>query len=84
MSSSLYWSVIPKPKEENINDLKYILAKKLWDNESGCSDGDYIVANKDLIPFLEGIEATGSVESQHARKLINAINKHGEVNLSIY
>jgi len=86
MSTSLYWSRVPvEPKENSLYSLKWTLAKKLWDAD-GSSGQDTIRVGKELIPFLEGIETgNGSGDmGRDARKLINAIESYGEVQLCIH
>lgn len=86
MSTSLYWSKVPvEPKENCLYSLKFTLARKLWDADGSCSQAP-IRVGKELIPFLEGIEAgnnTGDM-GRDARKLINAIESNGEVQLHIH
>lgn len=85
MSTSLYWSRVPhKPKEENLYNLKYALAKKLWYGDGSCAEPMKKVSHE-LVPFLEGIEAgSDTLEMREdARKLINAIESYGEVQLCI-
>lgn len=85
MSTSLYWSIIPKaPKEHCIGALKYDLAKKLWDTDGSYGDGHADIG-EEIIPYLEGIIAgNGNGEmSQDAKKLIHAINKYGRVRVFI-
>jgi len=87
MSTDLYWSRIPiEPKEEGISSLKHTLAKKVWGAESGSSGQCKEVVGKELIPFLEGIaEGNGSGDmGRDAKKLINAINQFGKVEISIH
>jgi len=86
MSTSLYWSIVPvEPTENSLYSLKHVLAKKLW-NADGSGGQDYIIVGKELIPFLEGIEfGNGSGDmGRDARKLINAIERHGKVQLCIH
>lgn len=86
MSTSLYWSVIPpEPKEDNLYSLKWTLAKKLGNSDGSCSE-DLGQVGSDLIPFLEGIaEGNGSGDmGRDAQKLIDAIKKHGKVQLTIH
>ena len=85
MSTSLYWSRVPvEPDENSLSSLKRPLAKKLWDADGSCGQ-DYVRVGKELIPFLEGIESgNGSGDmGRDARKLINAIERYGEVQLCI-
>lgn len=85
MSKGLYWSVIPpEPKEVGISNLKWTLAKKIWNSDGSCGEGPTI-AGDELIPFLEGIiVGNGSGDmARDAQKLINAINKHGKIHLFI-
>ena len=85
MSRSLYWDIIPTEKEENdIDSLKKVLARKVWDAEGTIHQPKTIV-NSNLIPFLEGIVAgNGSGDmGRDASKLIEAINQHGEVYIYI-
>lgn len=86
MSTSLYWSRVPvEPAENSLYSLKHILAKKLWDSDGSCGENTLKVG-KELIPFLEGIEmgnGSGDMGSD-ARKLINAIERYGEIQLSIH
>lgn len=86
MSTSLYWSRIPvEPKETSLYSLKWILGKKLWDAD-GSSSQPTIKVGRELIPFLEGIEigSDGGDTGKDARKLINAIESYGEVQLQIH
>lgn len=86
MSTSLYWSRVPvEPKEESLYSLKWTLAKKLWDSDGSCGEST-IVVGKELIPFLEGIvEGNGSGDmGRDAKKLIDAINQYGKVQLCIH
>jgi len=85
MSTSLYWSRVPvEPKEESLYSLKWTLARKLWDSDGSCVESTIIVG-KELIPFLEGIiEGNGSGDmGRDAKKLIEAINQYGKVQLCI-
>ena len=86
MSTNLYWSRVPlEPKEKSLYDLKYILARRLWDSDGSCGKG-YETVGKELIPFLEGlVEGNGSGDmGRDAQKLIDAINKYEEVRLCIH
>lgn len=86
MSTSLYWSRVPvEPKEESLYSLKWTLARKLWDSDGSCGEST-IVVGKELIPFLEGIvEGNGSGDmGRDAKRLINAINQYGKVQLCIH
>ena len=85
MSTSLYWSIIPKePKDYCIDSIKYEIAKRIWGTDGSCGEG-YHKIGKELVPFLEGIIAgNGSGDmSVDAQKLINAITEHEEVQICL-
>lgn len=85
MSTSMYWNPKPvEPKRRNIGSLKWILAKKLFDQDGSMSAGP-ITVDETLIPFLEGLIAgadNGDI-SKDASILIDAINKYGAVEIII-
>lgn len=86
MSTSLYWSKIPEPpKDNNIGSLKWTLAKKLWDSDGSLGESPTTIG-KEWIPFLEGIiEGNGSGDmARDAKKLIEALQMNGKVNVTIY
>lgn len=84
MSTSLYWSLVPKePDENNLYELKRIMAKKLGEFDGSVGE-DLGVVNSNMIPFLEGIVATDSAAASDAQELIDAIQKYGQVQLSIH
>lgn len=84
MSTSLYWSPIPKdPKEASLYSLKWVMAKKFGQYDGSVGE-DLGRVDADLIPFLEGIAATNGDMSEDAKELIDAIRKHGEVQLTIH
>lgn len=85
MSTSLYWSIVPEPPEErSLYNLKRVMAKKFGSYDGSVGE-DLGTVGKELIPFLEGIAASGDEEmGKDAQALIDAIEKHGKVNLSIH
>jgi len=85
MSTSLYWKPLPEePKERSIYSLKWALAKKLGSYDGSVSE-DLGIVDSSIIPFLEGIVVAGDKDmSADAQNLIDAINKHGKVQLVIY
>lgn len=86
MSTSLYWSRVPvELKEESLYSLKRALAKKIWDSDGEMGE-NIVVVGHELIPFLEGIvEGNGSGDmGRDAKKLIDAINEYGKVQLCIH
>jgi hypothetical protein len=83
MSSDLYWLPPPKDQKKNyIGYLKYEIGR-YFDKDYNGDNMDRMVG-EEIIPFLRGIIAVGSKEQmEDAQKLINAIEKHGEVQLII-
>lgn len=83
MSSDLYW--LPPPTEQKRNDigyLKYEIGGYFYEGYDGESIDR--LGTKEMIPFLKGIIAAGSEEkAKDAQRLIDAINKYGEVQLII-
>lgn len=78
MSSSMYWRPAPKerpPARPLSDDLKYRLARRLWDHD-GSVGGDEVELGKEDLPYLEGL-ADGGVDG--ADDLVAAIHDHGRV-----
>ncbi len=84
MSTSLYWSPPPREvKEHCINDIKHEVARYLDPSWNGL--GDSWQAGSELIPFLKGMRAAGNEDTRKAaQSLIDAIEKYGEVTLTIH
>ena len=83
MSSSLYW--LPPPAEQKKNNIDYLKYEigRYFDEEYNGESIDREV-NEDIVPFLQGIVAVGSInQKKDAQNLINAIKKHGKVQLII-
>lgn len=84
MSTSIYWR--PKPKELKDSYLGYELKwhlRSLWGHD-GSLGSEWITVDKDLIPYLRGIESAGDKNvSKQARKLIGLIEKHNEVQIKL-
>lgn len=83
MSSDLYW--LPPPEAQKKNDLGYLKYEigRYFDDDYNGENIDRM-ADKEIIPFLKGIIDVGSHEKREdAQKLINAIEKYGEVQLII-
>lgn len=85
MSTSLYWKPLPEePKERSLYSLKWALAKKLGEYDGSVSE-DLGIVDSSFIPFLEGIAAAGDKDTAtDAESLIDAIKKHGKVQLVIH
>lgn len=74
MSSNLYWRPVSAGQELLSDELKHALHN--LDQFNNGADG---TCGDAMIPTLRGMEAAGIKD---ARKLINAIEKYGEVELS--
>lgn len=78
MSSSLYWKPIPKKiVEYNIGQLKYVIKEKYFSGDEYRA----LTMKQDSIPYLQGL-ADGSTNAdfiRDAKRLIEGIEKHGEV-----
>ena len=82
MSSSLTWEPPPQESDRHCLDLKYEIGKYFDEDYNGGNDT--WTADRDLIPFLKGIIATGDEHQvRSAKELIAAIEKHGKVILTI-
>lgn len=78
MSSTLCWKPVQPQECGSLSDeLKWKLGKRLCDTDG--STGFPVVVTSSLISYLEGLEDAGIKD---AAKLINLINKHGEIELS--
>lgn len=84
MSNSLYWTPPPSTIKEHSLDLKYEIGKYLDPDYNGGSDSWTV--GSELIPFLKGIECCAEVtnKTKSAKELIAAIEKYGEVVLTIH
>jgi hypothetical protein len=82
MSSSLSWEPPPSETEKHYIGLKYEIGRYFdpdWNGNNGSWTGD-----SSLIPFLKGIVAVGQgTDATDALQLIDAIEKYGEVILTI-
>ncbi len=85
MSTNLFWAPVTASADRSLpKALKYIIARRLWDHDGSLS-GEPVVINASEVPYLEGIrDATSDTDvNRAARQLIEAIIKHGTIELSI-
>ncbi len=85
MSTNLFWQPETSRADRSLpKALKYIMARRLWDHDGSLS-GDPVVINASEVPYLEGVrDATSDVDvNRAAKQLIEAIIKHGTIELSI-
>lgn len=77
----MYWRpVFPRPEGEYVDDdLRYALARRLWDQDGSLSTQSHELDKGDL-PYLEGLR-DGRVEG--AQEIIDAIRKHGTIEVWI-
>lgn len=84
MSTSLYWEPPPQKRtEDEIYSLKWILAKKFGQYDGSMAENLGMIG-KNIIPYLEGIMDCGTQSmAEDAKKLIEAIEKYGEIEIYI-
>lgn len=75
MSSTLMWRPLIKDGDSLPDELKWVLSRKIWDTDGSCGDGEAILDGS-WISYLEGLR---DANTKGASKLIEAINKHGEI-----
>lgn len=81
MSSSLHFRVLPADKPALSDAIKRLLARKYWHHDGSIS-GDPVQLSTQDIEYLGGLADAGDKEvSADAKKLIDAITKHDEVEL---
>ena len=72
MSSSLYWKPVKKHSGSLSDQLKFAIRAYTGDDYINC------VVDSSFIDFLRGLDIAGT---EDASKLINLIEKHGEIKL---
>lgn len=85
MSTSLYWRPVPvDPSGTSLPyGLKKAVARRFWDHD-GSLYGDPAELTADDLPYLEGVRDGGGEEvAAGAQQLIDAIEKHGRVEIFI-
>mgnify|MGYP001558272910 CR=1 FL=1 len=83
MSTALYWRPCIQPSNQRLpTALKYVLGPRLFGHD-GSLGGEATVGHE-LIPFLEGLEASGTLEVRTgARQLIDLIEKYERIVLEL-
>lgn len=79
MSASMHWRpVVRQPEGGYVDDaVRYKLARRLWDQDGSLSTEPHEL-DKDDLPYLEGLRDGGT---QGAQDLIDAIKKHGSIEI---
>jgi hypothetical protein len=78
----MYWRPVnPRPEGEYVDDaVRQRLAPRLWGDGAGTDSVGPDELDKRFIPYLEGL-ADGGVDG--AQELIDAIRKHGTIEIWI-
>lgn len=81
MSSSLYFRVLPADKPPLSCAIQKLLGRRFWGHDGSLS-GDPVQLSSSDLAYLRGLADAGDkVVSADAKRLIDAIEKHDEVEL---